>query len=214
MKKVLWILIVCLAILTSFVPLIYINPDPAEGFLGLKDAALLSSKVWNTFFYMHIISGGIALLIGWTQFSRNILNKRIQWHRNIGKLYVIAGLCCGFSGVFVGFYAYGGIIAQTGFVTVGCIYFYTTLMAYLHIKNKNIAAHQAMMIYSYAACLAAITLRLYSPFLTMWLGDYTLAYRAVAWLSWVPNLLIANRMLANGMIKPYVVTGSQQPISD
>ena len=53
-----------------------------------------------------------------------------------------------------------------------------------------------MMLYSYAACLAAVTLRLYVPFLTVFLGDYTRAYQIVAWLSWVPNLVIARILIS------------------
>jgi len=194
MKKTAWILIVCLAILVSLVPLNYLHPDTTSGFLELKEDAVLKNTVWCTNFYLHITSGSIALLVGWVQFSKNMRKNHLLWHRAIGKLYVVCALICGFTGIFVGFYAYGGIIAQAGFVSVGVIYFYTTLMAFIYIKNKNIAGHQTMMIYSYAACLAAVTLRLYGPLLTVGLGDYTTAYRIVAWLSWVPNLLIARRI--------------------
>ncbi|GAB4428835.1 MAG: hypothetical protein OHK0039_47410 [Bacteroidia bacterium] len=44
---------------------------------------------------------------------------------------------------------------------------------------------------SYAACFAAVTLRLWLPILTALLGDFLPAYRIVAWLCWVPNLLVA-----------------------
>jgi len=199
MKKTAWILIVCLAILVSLVPLTYIHPNTTSGFLELKEEVVLKNTAWWTNFYLHIFSGGIALLVGWVQFSKKIRKNYLQWHRTLGKLYVVSALICGFTGVFVGFYAYGGIVAQLGFVSVGCIYFYTTLMAYLYIKNNNIVGHQTMMIYSYAACLAAVTLRLYGPLLTVGLGDYTTAYRIVAWLSWVPNLLIARR-ISRGII--------------
>jgi hypothetical protein len=194
MKKIAWGVIVFLAILVSLLPLMYINADTEVGFLELKEDEVLQNVVWQGSFYTHIISGGIAILIGWVQFSKKILNRYRQIHRFIGKIYVISGLFCGLSGVIIGFYAYGGPIAQTGFMTVGCIYFYTTLMGYLRIRNKDIVGHQTMMIYSYAVCLAAITLRLYSPLLTIALDDYTTAYRIVAWLSWVPNLFIARQV--------------------
>jgi hypothetical protein len=48
-----------------------------------------------------------------------------------------------------------------------------------------------MMIYSYAACLAAVTLRIYLPLLAFAFNDFIKAYLLVAWLSWVPNLLVA-----------------------
>jgi len=47
------------------------------------------------------------------------------------------------------------------------------------------------MIYSYAECFAAVTLRIWLPLLTLVLGEFLTAYRIVAWLCWVPNILFA-----------------------
>lgn len=200
-KKALWVLIVLLAILVGLLPLSYIEQDTTSGFLELKEKALLNSWAWQIAFNAHIISGGIAIMIGWIQFNKKLISRRLKWHRTVGKVYVVASLICGLSGIYVGFHAYGGPIAAAGFVTVGIIYFYTTLKAYWHIRNKQIAPHQKMMMFSYAACLAAVTLRLYVPFLTFYLGDYLLAYRVVAWLSWMPNLLIANILSKSASIR-------------
>jgi hypothetical protein len=48
------------------------------------------------------------------------------------------------------------------------------------------------MIYSYAACFAAVTLRVWLPFLTLIFGEFVLAYKIVAWLCWVPNMIFAH----------------------
>jgi len=48
-----------------------------------------------------------------------------------------------------------------------------------------------MMIYSYAACFAAVTLRIWLPFLTMAFHDFNTGYRIVAFLCWVPNMIVA-----------------------
>lgn len=196
-KKILWVIIVLLAILVGLVPLTYVEQGRSAGFLELKDPALLDSWDWQIAFNAHIISGGIAILIGWIQFNRRLLAKRSNWHRTIGKVYVISALICALSGIYVGYYATGGPIAAAGFMTVGVIYFYTTLKGYLYIRNKDLVAHQKMMLYSYAVCLAAVTLRLYVPFLTIYFDDYFRAYRVVAWLSWIPNLLIAKLLSRN-----------------
>ncbi len=194
LKKTLWIIIVLLAILVGLIPLAYISPDTESGFLELKDRALLQNMGWQIAFNAHIISGGIAIMIGWIQFNKNLVAKHLKWHRNIGKVYVVSALICGLSGIYVGFHAYGGPIAAAGFMSVGIIYFYTTLKAYLHIRKKEIVPHQRMMMYSYAACLAAVTLRIYSPLLTYFLDDYQKAYQISAWLSWVPNLVVAKML--------------------
>jgi hypothetical protein len=48
------------------------------------------------------------------------------------------------------------------------------------------------MIYSYAACLAAVTLRLWLPVLSMTFQHFVTAYTIVAWLCWVPNIIVAS----------------------
>jgi dolichyl-phosphate-mannose--protein O-mannosyl transferase len=48
-----------------------------------------------------------------------------------------------------------------------------------------------MMIYSYAACFAAVTLRIWLPLLIMIFGDFIIAYTIVAWMCWIPNLIVA-----------------------
>jgi len=46
------------------------------------------------------------------------------------------------------------------------------------------------MVRSYALIFAAVTLRIELPLLTAAFHDFTPAYLVVAWLSWVPNLLV------------------------
>ena len=48
------------------------------------------------------------------------------------------------------------------------------------------------MIYSYAACFAGAALRIWLPILIAFFGDFIVAYKIVAWLCWVPNLVVAN----------------------
>jgi len=47
------------------------------------------------------------------------------------------------------------------------------------------------MVYSYAACIAGLTLRLWLLILTNIFNDYITAYTIAAWLCWLPNLMIA-----------------------
>jgi hypothetical protein len=57
--------------------------------------------------------------------------------------------------------------------------------------RRDIPTHRAWMVRSYALIYAAVTLRIALPLLVIAFGDFLPAYRAVAWLSWVPNLLWA-----------------------
>lgn len=190
-KKGLWVLFAILATLIGLYPIIYFLVDRKFGLLNSKSVELLTNTFWNIGFYTHIIFGGIALLTGWTQFSPKMRNRRMALHRKLGKVYVIAVLLSALAGIYIGFFATGGLISSTGFICLGIIWFYTTLKAYLYIKRGEVEKHQKIMVYSYAACFAAVTLRVWLPILTMLYGNFSKAYLVVAWLSWVPNLLVA-----------------------
>jgi uncharacterized membrane protein len=189
--KFLWILIIILALLVGYIPIDYLINGISEGYLELKSLDVLKSKIWWIFLYTHIVSGGISILIGWIQFSKSLQKKRISLHRMIGKSYIISALVASISGLYISFYATGGWLAAIGFITVSCIYFYTTLMGFLSIRKKQFNQHQNFMTYSYATCLAAVSLRLFVPLSYLFTDNYILSYTLIAWFAWIPNLTIA-----------------------
>jgi hypothetical protein len=200
-QKISKIVIAVLAILVGLYPSIYFITERTFGLLSSKSNELLANGLWNTAFYTHIIFGGIALLIGWLQFNTKLRLRHLSTHRTIGKIYILTVLISSLAGIGIGFVATGGLITSTGFVCLGIIWFTTTLLAYLKIKNMQIEQHRRLMIYSYAACFAAVTLRIWLPLLIMIFGDFIVAYSIVAWLSWVPNLLVANLIVRK--LRPY-----------
>ena len=56
--------------------------------------------------------------------------------------------------------------------------------------QRRIAEHRIWMIRSAALTFAAVTLRLYLPVLVVTMG-FDAGYVAVAWLCWVPNVIVA-----------------------
>jgi len=192
LKKIRWALFALLAISIGLYPALYFILDRKFSLLSNKTDALLADPLWNVGFYTHILGGGVALLIGWLQFSKKLRNRYLPVHRAIGKVYVTSALLSALGGIYIGFFATGGMVSAAGFISLGVIWFYTTLQAYLHIRNKDSARHQVLMIYSYAACFAAVTLRLWMPLLIAVFQDFIPAYRVVAWLCWAPNLAVAH----------------------
>lgn len=191
MKKFLKLLFAVAAISIGLYPAIYFIIDRKFGLLQSKSETTLTSIFWNTGFYTHIILGGLALAIGWVQFSKKIRINKLSLHRLLGKIYVLAALLSALASLYIATFATGGTVSSIGFFSLGVIWFYTTLSAYLHIKNRHIDKHQQMMIYSYAACFAAVTLRIWLPLLTMWFQDFNIAYKIVSYLCWIPNLIVA-----------------------
>lgn len=190
-KKIFWVLFGFFSTTIGLYPLKYFLMNGKVGILNAKPEWLLNHVVWYIAFYIHIVLGGVSLLVGWLQFSAKLRSRNVKIHRYIGKIYVVSALFSSFSGSYIALFADGGFWASLGFSCLGIIWFCTTLMAYLTIWNHQIVKHQVLMIYSYAACFAAVTLRIWLPILILIIGNYNTAYVIVAWLSWIPNLLVA-----------------------
>lgn len=191
MQKALRVIFAFLCVAIGLYPVIYFVVDGKFGLLFTKSDALLANTLWNTGFYAHIIFGGLALLAGWSQFSARLRNRRPAQHRNLGKIYIGSVLLSGVAGIGIGTQATGGWVSAAGFISLGCIWLYTTVSAWRHILAGRVNEHRQMMVYSYAACFAAVTLRIWMPVLVPLFGDFIPAYRVVAWLCWVPNLAVA-----------------------
>lgn len=190
-NKFAWVAFGLLAITIGFYPLLYYLGPSDMGILGSKSEDLLSDTSWYITFYGHITFGGISLLTGWTQFSRALRRRYIDWHRSLGKVYVISALLSGACGVYLAFFATGGLVSGMGFFLMGVCWIYFTVRAYLAIRASDQNKHEAYMIFSFATCFAAVTLRIWMPILVLIFGEFLIAYKIVAWLCWVPNLAFA-----------------------
>lgn len=205
MKNLGWFFFGFFSIGIGLYPALYGLVDMSQGFLGGKSEEILSSTFWNWFFYQHIIFGAMSMLTGWTQFSGKLRKRNINIHRVLGKIYVLSVMLSGSAGLYLSFYATGGLIPSFGFGAMAVCWLSTTIMAFLTIKKGKINAHQNWMIRSYALCWAAVTLRLWLPILQGGFGlDFITAYLLVSWLCWVPNLILAEWLL----VKPSIATPS------
>ncbi|MBX2895288.1 MAG: DUF2306 domain-containing protein [Cyclobacteriaceae bacterium] len=214
MKKLNWVLFAFFSIGVGLYPIIYLLMQSKFGLLFTKSDELLASKVWNFAFYQHIIFGGVALLTGWSQFSVKIRNKYLNTHRWLGKIYVTVCLLSGSAALYLAIYATGGEIAGLGFGMLAVSWIFTTTKAFLSIRQKQINQHQAWMIRSYALTWAAVTLRIYLPLGQMAHFDFIEAYRVIAWLCWVPNLLVAEWIVSRLKVGPHPASlhGSPLPV--
>lgn len=192
MKKGIFFTLAASSIAIGLYPIVYFLVDEKFGLLNTKTDDQLNDFIWRMAFYTHITLGGLALLVGWMQFNKKWRVHRPKQHRFIGKIYVLAVLISALAGIFIGINATGGWVPQTGFVCLGVVWLLTTLFAFFAIRDGKMLLHQKLMIFSYAACFAAVTLRIWLPLLVNFHhGDFLAAYRIVAWLCWVPNMAVA-----------------------
>ena len=188
-------LMILLAILTATLIPISFLLAPTQGILADKSKTLLANQLYMDSFYVHVVLGGIALLIGWVGFIDKIRVKYLTFHKIAGRIYVFCFLITALTSILVSYHAYGGLVSQLGFMSVGIIAIFTTLKGFSAILNRDILEHRAWMRYSYACCLASVTLRLWNPILGLFIADYLLIYRVDSWLSWIPNLLFVKLYL-------------------
>lgn len=142
--------------------------------------------------YAHFIGSGIALLVGGFQFSARLRSARPQLHRWIGRSYLLAVLVGGIGGLGLSAISHGGPPTHTGFALLAVLWLYSSAQAYRAIRSGDLAGHRTWMIRSFALTFAAVTLRIQLGLFTGVLGwSFDDAYVTVAWLSWVPNLVIA-----------------------
>lgn len=181
----------------------------AIGYAVLPLGALVSPEMKASFelhpagIYMHVFASVFALALGPFQFSARLREKSRGLHRWLGRLYLGVGvLLGGLSGLYLAQYALGGMAAKTGFATLAVCWIGTGLAAYLAVRRGDLASHRKWMVRNLALTLGAVTIRLYSPVLAVAGVPFEVAYPMVAWLCWVPNLIVAERF-----------TGTRGPLS-
>ena len=146
---------------------------------------------------MHVVGAGIALLIGGFQFAGRIRKRAINLHRWSGRIYLICVLIGGIGGFVLAGQATGGPVACIGFGMLSVIWLFSGWQAFAAVRAGDIANHRLWMARNFSLTFAAVTLRIYLGLLQ---GPMELtfeeAYPVVAWLSWVPNLILVEWFLA------------------
>jgi uncharacterized membrane protein len=152
-------------------------------------AAFLSHA---TGIYIHAFASIAALILGPFQFSASFRQRRPALHRWAGRLYLTVGvLAGGLSGLYLSQYAFGGPVAQLGFTVLAGLWLFTGLSAYLAARRGAFEAHRRWMVRNFSLTLAAVTLRIYLPVATTMGIEFATAYPIIAWLCWVPNIVVA-----------------------
>ena len=144
---------------------------------------------------VHAVSASIALLAGSWQFLAPLRRRRLGLHKWTGRVYLAAVAVGWVSSLPLALGALGGSVSTLGFLSLGFAWIGSSGMGLAAILQGRVAAHQDWMTRSYALTAAAITLRLYLVASLALHLPFVPAYRVIAWLCWVPNLLAAEAIL-------------------
>jgi uncharacterized membrane protein len=140
---------------------------------------------------LHVLGAAIALLVGPFQFLPGLRARRPRLHRRLGYLYLSVGVGLGgVCGLLLAFSAYGGLVSGVGFFLLAALWLFTGARALVTAKQGKFDLHRIWMTRNYALTFAAVTLRLYLGLFFAVELDFEEFYPALAWLCWVPNLIL------------------------
>jgi hypothetical protein len=146
---------------------------------------------------VHVLCGMLALLIGPFQFVGRLRRRFVRVHRFCGAVYVASATGIGVTGLILAPTAYTGLVTAAAFTVLDLAMLFTTWTALRMILAGRYGEHRRWMIRSFSLILAGVMLRvwsfLYYGLVNAGLVDFSFetAYAVIAWLCWVPNLLIA-----------------------
>lgn len=165
-----------------------LNPDFHERLMTLP---------WYA--YVHFLGSGTALMVGGFQFSARLRDRHPKLHRWTGRVYLLAVLVGGIGGMGLAMISHGGPTTHVAFSLLSGLWLYSGLQAYRAIRAGDVAEHRRWMIRNFSLTFAAVTLRMQLGLLIGFVGlSFDEAYVTVAWLAWVPNLVLAEWWLLAG----------------
>jgi uncharacterized membrane protein len=142
---------------------------------------------------IHILPGGLFLILAPLQFVPGIRQKHLRVHRWMGRVLLICGLIIGVSALIMSYTMNIGGINETAATTLFAIVFLICLIkAYRHIQRKEVARHREWMIRAYGAGLGVATTR---PIVGMFFAFRRLSphefFGIAFWLGFTITFLVA-----------------------
>lgn len=137
-------------------------------------------------FYVHILSGPLAIILGsWLMISGNRPTVR-SWHRLAGKLqmFVVLALVVP-SGLVMAKSAYAGPVAAAGFGLLSLATGVSAAAAVYFAMTRRLQIHQRWATRCFVLLVSPLILRLVSGAVIVLQCESQLSYQLNAWLSWL-----------------------------
>ena len=188
-----WVIMTVLSLLTIFFVMRYLAFNPDTYFPEQREVYVRREFILG----VHVLSGILALATGPFQFVRKIRRRFLRLHRSLGVIYIASCTGLGLSGLVLATSSYAGWTTSLAFGLLGLSVLFTTWTALRMVLARRIGDHRRWMIRSFSLIFAGVMLRILSPIYAVLSGvglvsfSFETAYTWIAWLSWVPNLLVA-----------------------
>jgi hypothetical protein len=188
-----WVIMTILSLVTITFVARYLGFNPDTYFPEQREVYMRREFVLG----VHVLSSMLALAVGPCQFVGKIRRRFLRLHRCFGAIYIASCTGLGLSGLVLATTSYTGWTTSLAFGLLGLSMLFTTWTALRMVLAHRIGDHRRWMIRSFSLIFAGVTLRVLSPFYSLLSGvglvsfSFETAYMWIAWLCWVPNLLIA-----------------------
>lgn len=188
---------------------------------GAGLASTYADRAWpvQLAFYAHITFAALALGIGPLQFSAALRRRRPSVHRWIGRVFMVS-VGAGSAAAFVmSFFNSEAINGFFGFGTLALLWGWTAWKGWRAARTGDYLSHQAWMIRCFALTYAGVTLRAWLGLLiglqlafTSGAVDgqhlFDTAYAVLPFLSWLPNVVVAELLLRRRGLPSLALTPS------
>lgn len=110
--------------------------------------------------YLHIVPGGIFLLLAPFQFSARIRGRHIRFHRWSGRVIVLAALLAGLSALLLAApFAFTGATASSAVVFFGVLFLVAVIRGFVAIRKRDVTRHREWMIRAFSIGIGIAVVR-------------------------------------------------------
>jgi hypothetical protein len=167
----------------------YFPPNFDADFLLGRAAYFWGAYRW--FFYAHLVSGPLSLLLGMILVSDRFRQRLPHWHRWLGRLQAVNVLLLVVpSGLWMSWYAATGVIAGAGLAALSIA---TAVFISLGVRaaiGRRFAEHRRWMWRTFVLLCSAVIIRMIGGLATVAQFDALWLYPLSAWASWLVPLMI------------------------
>jgi uncharacterized membrane protein YozB (DUF420 family) len=166
---------------------------------GFPEALAVKLELLPLIFPVHMIAGGLALLL----VPLTLSLRGTRWHRVVGRLTAVDIVVAGLTAIPVALDQPVTLVSAAGFTMQAVTWVVLLGLGIWNIRRGHVARHRAAMLMMAAVTSGALFFRLY---LALWKllgvpGHFKTFYAFDAWVAWMLPLTVVALVLKFGRLK-------------
>jgi len=167
----------------------YFPPNFESDFLLGREAYFWGAYAWA--FYVHLVAGPAALLLGTLLISDRFRRAAPRWHRRLGRVQAaLLLLLLVPSGLWMARHAATGAVAGWGLGTLAIATAACVVLGVRAAVARRFADHERWMWRTYMLLVSAVVIRLIGGLATVAQFDALWLYPLSCWISWLGPLVV------------------------